>query len=31
MGHTQMNYVNADLNAGPTGPYEYIATICDIE
>ena len=28
---TQMNSVNADLNADPTGPYEDIATICDIE
>ena len=27
----QMNYVNADLNADPTGPYEDIATICAIE
>jgi len=28
---TQMNSVNADLNADPSGPYDDIATICDIE
>ena len=28
---TQMNYVNADLNADPAGTYYDIATICDID
>lgn len=28
---TQMNYVNADLNADPTGTYYDITTICDID